>query len=298
MRKRDWIYFVILPLVFTWGVDRVTKSWASELIQAKFFGPVAFMLHHNPGVILGTFSDLPPLLRVVSLSTGGMFLIFCFFILQYLIPPGLLTLRTGMSFLLGGILGNVTDRILYGYVIDFIIFRLDLKTTPVFNMADAIQWFGYILVMFALIRDGKLLWPDKNLRKSFLINLQYQLKYSFVLATFALCFSLVAGILSYTFLKVTINDISGLGSLQGQHLLITFSMTFSLVSIAFCLISFFVGFMLSHRAAGPVFAFERFLEELYAGNTKGLKLRAGDDFSQLEKLANKLVKKWKEKESA
>ena len=201
-----------------------------------------------------------------------------------------------MALLLGGILGNVTDRILYGYVIDFIIFRLDLKTSPVFNMADAVQWVGYLLVMFALIRDGKLLWPDQNLRKSFLVNTQYQLKYSFVLATFALCFSLVAGILSYTFLKVTIQDISGLNTVQGDHLLITFSVTFSLVSTAFCLICFFVGFVLSHRAAGPIFAFERFLEELYAGHTRGLKLRAGDDFFQLEKLANKLVKKWKEKD--
>lgn len=298
MRKRDWIYFVFLPLVLAWGVDRVTKSWASGLVQAIFFEPMAFMLHHNPGVILGTFSDLPPLLRVVSLSTGGMFLIFCFFILQYLIPPGLLTLRTGMSLLLGGILGNVTDRILYGYVIDFIIFKMDARTSPVFNMADAIQWVGYLLVMFSLIRDGKLLWPDQNLRKSFLINLHYQLKYSLVISTFALCFSLVAGILSYTFLKVTIQDMSGMGTVAGQHLLMTFSVTFSLVSTAFCIICFLVGFVLSHRAAGPIFAFERFLEELYAGHTRGLKLRTGDDFPQLEKLANKLVKKWGEKNSA
>jgi signal peptidase II len=297
MRKRDWIYFVVLPLVAAWGLDRLTKSWAAGLAEPVFKGPVAFMLHHNPGVILGSFADLPPLLRIVSLSTGGMFLIFCFFILQYLIPPGLLTLRTGMSLLLGGILGNVTDRILYGYVIDFIIFRVNLQTSPVFNLADAVQWVGYALVMFSLIRDGKRLWPDQNLRKTFLVNLAYQLKYSFMLSAFALCFSLLAGILSYTFLKVTVAE-SGMGMLQGSHLLITFSVTFSLVSIAFCLICFFVGFILSHRAAGPIFAFERFLEELYAGHTQGLKLRAGDEFQQLEKLATKLVRKWKEKNSA
>src|SRR4051812_41155774 len=124
MRKRDWLYFVLLPLLFAWSIDWVTKSWASSLTSAPSYGPFTFMLYHNPGVILGSFADLPPLIRVVSLSTGGMFLIFCFVILQYVIPPGLLTLRTGMSFLLGGILGNVTDRILNSYVVDFIIFRM------------------------------------------------------------------------------------------------------------------------------------------------------------------------------
>lgn len=302
MRKRNWIYFVLAPLLFSWGIDRLTKSWATGLLLPVVKGPLAFMLHHNPGVILGSFSDLPPLLRIVSLSTGGMFLIFCFFILQYVIPPGLLTLRTGMSFLLGGILGNVTDRILYGYVIDFIIVRMEIQSSPVFNMADALQWVGYVLVMFSLIRDGKLLWPDQNLRKSFLINPLYQLKYSFILATFAACFSLLAGILSYTFLKVTISELAALNDVQASHLLVTFSVTFSLVSIAFCLICFLVGFVLSHRAAGPIYAFERFLEDLYTGKTRGLKLRAGDEFLQLEKLATKLLKKWTEltedKESA
>jgi len=298
MRKRDWIYFVLMPLLLTWGIDRLTKTWATQLSGAVFSGPMAFMLHHNPGVILGTFSDLPPLLRVVSLSTGGMFLIFCFIVLQIIIPPGLLSLRTGMSLLLGGILGNVTDRIVYGYVIDFIIFRSELRTSPVFNLADAVQWVGYIMVMYSLIKDGKRLWPDQNLRKSFLVNPLYQFKYSFILSVFAFCFSLVAGILSYTFLRVTVSELSGMNALQGDHLLTSFSVTFLLVSIAFCLICFFVGFVLSHKAAGPIFAFERFLEELYEGKTRGLKLRAGDEFLQLEKLANKLVRKWKEKNSA
>ncbi len=298
MRKRDWIYFVVAPLFATWAIDQVTKSWASGLVEPIASGPFAFVLHFNSGVILGSFADLPPLLRIVSLSTGGMFLIFCFVILQYLIPPGLLTLRTGMSLLLGGILGNVTDRILYGHVIDFIIVRSNLQNTPVFNMADAIQWVGYLLVMFSLIRDGKRLWPDQNLRKSFFINPLYQLKYSFILASFAFCFSLLAGILSYTFLKVTVTELTGMNPVRAEHLLITFSTTFSLVSVAFCIICFLVGLVLSHRAAGPIYAFERFLEELYAGHTRGLKLRAGDEFLQLEKLAQKLLKKWREKTSA
>ena len=76
MSKRDWfMVFGLVPLV--WVIDQTTKAWASHsLFQMKFYGPLGFVLHHNRGAIWGTFSDLPPLLRVVSLSTGGAFLIF------------------------------------------------------------------------------------------------------------------------------------------------------------------------------------------------------------------------------
>ncbi len=273
----------------------MTKQWASSLTQVQFHGPLGFVLHHNPGVILGTFSDVPPMLRIVSLSTGGGFLIFCFMIIQYILPPQTIVLRSGMSFLLGGILGNVTDRIRNGYIVDFIIFRWNQFISPAFNLADALQWVGYFMVIYSLIKDGKRLWPEQNLRKSFLINPKFQFKYSLKLTSFALCFALLTGILSYTFLKVTISEWTGTISAQSEHILITFTFTYALVSIAFCIILFFVGLVLSHKAAGPIFAFERFLEDLYLGKNRPLKLRGGDEFLHLERMADKLVKRWNTK---
>ena len=187
MNRRDW-FFILAPLFFVWIIDQVTKQWASGLTQIFFVGPMGFVLHHNPGVILGTFSDVPPMLRIVSLSTGGGFLIFCFMIIQYILPPQTLLLRSGMSFLLGGILGNVTDRIRFGYIIDFVIFRWKQFISPAFNMADALQWVGYFIVIYCLIKDGKRLWPEQNLRKSFLIDPKFQFKYALKLTSFAFCF--------------------------------------------------------------------------------------------------------------
>src|SRR6516164_3158834 len=114
MGKRDWA-LVISGVPATWLVDQVSKAWANaNLSELKFFGPLGFVLHHNRGAILGTFSDLPPMLRVVSLSTGGAFLIFIYGAIQYLLPSRSMPLRSGMSLLLGGILGNVSDRIMHG----------------------------------------------------------------------------------------------------------------------------------------------------------------------------------------
>ncbi len=48
--------------------------------------------------------------------------------------------RFGVALLLGGILGNVTDRILHGYVVDFLLFDLHIRFAnpwPAFNVADS-----------------------------------------------------------------------------------------------------------------------------------------------------------------
>ncbi len=61
----------------------------------------------------------------------------------------------GFGFILGGALGNLIDRVVYGYVTDF--FDLDtpvrwLQTFPVFNVADSALTAGVILMLITLLR--------------------------------------------------------------------------------------------------------------------------------------------------
>lgn len=299
MKRRDWIWFVLVPLITTWGLDRISKIFAEGLRGFEFYGPVGMVLHHNHGAILGLFSNLPPVLRIVSLSTGGAFLIFTFFAVQYLLPIRSRVLRAGMSILLGGILGNVTDRILNGYVIDFLVLGTPQRFTPfVFNVADALQWVGYFMIVYALIKDSKILWPEVNNRKSYWINPKFQLRYCLILVGFGVCFALIAGIYSYTFMKVSIESLIGVRPEIEDRFLIPFVLTFIAVSAIFWVLLFIVGLIISHRAAGPVYAFEKFLQDLVDGKVRTLKLRAGDEFPHLEKLAEELTEKLKQKNSA
>lgn len=57
------------------------------------------------------------------------------------------------SLLLGGVVGNLIDRIIYGYVIDFLDFKFWGYDFPVFNMADIFIVSGALLIIFELIKN-------------------------------------------------------------------------------------------------------------------------------------------------
>ena len=287
LRKIDWLW-IILALVLTWGIDRYTKIWALGLIGIKSYGFINLSLHYNPGAILGLFSQLPAVLRVVTLSTGGAFLIFTFLILQYLIPARAIALRIGMSLLLGGILGNVMDRIMWGHVVDFISFRISNWGSPIFNIADAIQWVGHALVMYSLIRHADLFWPESNTRKTQWVNIKFQLKYCFILMSVGLGMGVVSGTLSYTYFRVTLLTISGENHALLKQFLIPFTLSFIAVNGIFIWVLFLVGKVISLRVAGPVFAFERYVDELLLGKFRPFKVRRSDEFQHLNIIGEKL----------
>lgn len=287
MKKREW-FIVILPLLLTWSVDRITKHWANALTEIKSFGPINIVLHHNPGAMLGLFSDLPSILRIVSLSTGGAFLLCIYALIQYLLPIRSLTLRTGLSTLIGGIIGNVTDRIIWGYVVDFIAIGNFNMSTPAFNLADALQWVGYALIVIAIVREGNVLWPENDIRKNYWVNKQFQLKYSFVLMGVGLSLTVISAVFSYTYLKSSITELVGNNQFLIGKFVNPFIVTYVIISVGFCTILFAIGKIISHRIAGPLYAFERYLEKALSGDAKILKLRAGDEFKHLEDLAIKI----------
>lgn len=57
----------------------------------------------------------------------------------------------------GGLLGNLVDRIIYGYVIDYIKILIGSYNFPVFNIADVAIVSGFILLIYAVING-----EDKN----------------------------------------------------------------------------------------------------------------------------------------
>lgn len=66
--------------------------------------------------------------------------------------------RVAVPLLLGGILGNVTDRFVHGYVVDFLLVDLHVRFAdpwPAFNVADSCICVAAGLFLIAAIRDAR-----------------------------------------------------------------------------------------------------------------------------------------------
>ena len=57
------------------------------------------------------------------------------------------------SFILGGTIGNGMDRILRGYVIDFI--NLNIINFPVFNIADISINIGFVFILYSIFKNNR-----------------------------------------------------------------------------------------------------------------------------------------------
>jgi signal peptidase II len=98
---------------------------------------------YNTGIafsMLSSFGDTG--LIIVSLLVSA-FVVF----LATRTEPGQVLARTGFALIVGGALGNLIDRSVYGHVIDYILFHTPSWSFAVFNLADAFISVGAVLVI-------------------------------------------------------------------------------------------------------------------------------------------------------
>ena len=90
------------------------------------------------------------------LSGNTLFLIIITFISIYLIHKYTKEYNGIFKYILyGGIIGNLIDRIFYGYVRDFIDFRIFNYNYPVFNISDICIFIGIFILIIKIVKDEK-----------------------------------------------------------------------------------------------------------------------------------------------
>lgn len=131
--------------------DQITKFFIVKLLEksegnlniTNFF---SLTLVKNQGIVLGLFNNEKTKIFIIVFSFIIIFFIF-FAILKLEIVEKYQQFSLGM--VVGGTIGNLIDRIKYGYVIDFINFHF----YPVFNFADTFISIGVILFFLKYLRE-------------------------------------------------------------------------------------------------------------------------------------------------
>ena len=150
MKKRVYIYSIICLII-----DILTKLFMisklplgkSKVIIDKFF---SFTMVHNTGGAFGIFSNNTILLLIISV----LFVVGFIYYIEKSKPGKLEEICYGM--ILSGIVGNMLDRLIRGYVIDFLDFKIFGYDYPVFNFADIFIVVGVILLIIIYIKE--LIW--------------------------------------------------------------------------------------------------------------------------------------------
>jgi signal peptidase II len=146
---------ILFSLITTFSViliDRTTKIFFSDLLAYGESLPVIrnilhMTLVHNTGIAFGFFKD-QGIVFIVIPAIAIFLLVFNIYYYRQNNEALRRIYIVAFSLILGGAIGNLIDRVVYGYVIDFIDFRV----WPVFNIADSAITIGAIIIAFKCFR--------------------------------------------------------------------------------------------------------------------------------------------------
>ena len=149
---RSKIGLLLIIVASIVALDQVSKSWVrANLPQIELLpGFLDFIYVENYGSSFGLFANQSFLLITFSIVTILIILLF----LRYLSPASILSV-VSVGLILGGAVGNLIDRIRFGYVTDFIDIHLqEIFHWFTFNIADAAITVGIITLIYSLYRSG------------------------------------------------------------------------------------------------------------------------------------------------
>ena len=141
LRKGFRLWWLLVPILLA---DQITKHLARQLTRVVHVipGVLSWELTHNRGAAFSMFSGKGVLLALVTVALVAALLIY-----QLRHAGNTACERIGLWCIIGGGIGNLIDRIIFGGVTDFI--RLDFVRFAIFNVADIFVCIGAFMVILA-----------------------------------------------------------------------------------------------------------------------------------------------------
>ena len=138
-------------------LDQLSKLWITNhfaygesLAVLSIFNLV---LTHNTGAAFSFLSDAGGMQRWLFSIIAVIASVWIVWLLRRHSAQTLFALA--LSLILGGALGNLIDRIAYGYVVDFLHFHWNEHYFPAFNIADSAITCGAFLLILDSLKERK-----------------------------------------------------------------------------------------------------------------------------------------------
>jgi signal peptidase II len=137
------------------GLDQVIKWLVETRLDYQILVDVLPFLGlyrtWNQGIAFSWLWDLDDRL-LVTLTTA--IILFVMWLARQTKPENWLA-RLGFSMIIGGALGNLIDRLVYGHVVDYVLFHTPSWSFAVFNLADALISVGAAAIVLSELLDWR-----------------------------------------------------------------------------------------------------------------------------------------------
>ena len=138
------------------GFDRLTKLWITEALDRGEVihvlpGLLSIVHVRNPGAAFGLLAGAASPWREIALVAVSASAVTGFAWMLHRMPRDAVAERTATAAVIGGALGNLYDRIVYGEVVDFVDLYVGTWHWPAFNVADSAITIGAVLLIVALL---------------------------------------------------------------------------------------------------------------------------------------------------
>ncbi|MDA9299815.1 signal peptidase II [bacterium] len=148
------LYLISLSIFL---LDILTKNYIQNKImygdQVEITSFLSFVHFQNPGAAFSFLSDQGGWQRYFLIVISLLAVIYIPWLINQYKKNMLIAI--GLLLILGGAIGNLYDRISYGYVIDFIYFHIAEFYWPAFNVADSAITIGVFLFLYGSFRRYK-----------------------------------------------------------------------------------------------------------------------------------------------
>lgn len=154
------ILLVLSLVMLNIGCDQISKTVVRNTIEKDarieiFENNFVLTKVENRGAAYSLGSDLAPILKILLLQI--LPIIVLLFLLRLILIKTNYSKETilGFTFIIGGGIGNLYDRIAYGSVTDFMIMDLGIIKTEIFNMADVSIMVGSFIILITTLLNKK-----------------------------------------------------------------------------------------------------------------------------------------------